>query len=177
MPSFDNAFTLFLVVMVALVLAFWGLALRNFLIGRRNARLAEAARVAARIETLKPVGLSAFEGADAQAIAWAARREIMRVLAAKPFAVLVSENAVPALIEPLRAMRYPAKAPAHTQPPLSAWIETAAGRIELWLARDGENARDYWVFHPGLEVTRAHALGVISTDLLDAIAPLAPAGA
>jgi hypothetical protein len=165
--------SLITVVLIVATLASFAIAWRNAAIRRANKRAADAARAAERLEAMRPAGLGAYEGADPQGLAWAARREIMRVLARAPHSAYIDGERVdaPALIAALSAMRYPATAHAQPLAPLKAAIATAAGQITLWLERDGDSPRDYWVFHPGLEATRAAALGLISTELLDRFEP------
>ncbi|SNB65833.1 hypothetical protein SAMN06265338_102330 [Rhodoblastus acidophilus] len=177
--SFSDAYSLFQWVMIAAVAVFWGIALRNYLIRRQAERAAAAARDAAKLDSLRPIGLGPYEGGDPEAIAWAARREIMRVLARAPHSAVVEGERIDpaALIAALSTLHYPHAPHAPAQAPLKAVIATTAGEIVLWLERDADNRRTYWVYHPGLESTRAAPLGVISTDLLDALEPEEPARA
>ena len=175
MFSFDTLATVITAVFGVVIVASFGSAIYNLHLRRKAERAAEAARDAAKLDSLKPIGLSAYEGADPQGVAWAARREIMRVLARKPHSAFVDGEHVDvaALIAALSTLRYTAAPHARAKSPLKALIATAVGQINLWLERDAEDRHTYWVFHPGLNSTRATALGFITTDLLDAFEPKA----
>ena len=171
MFSFDTLATVITASFGVVILASLGSAIYNLHLRRKAERAAEAARDADKLDSLKPIGLSAYEGSDPQGVAWAARREIMRVLARKPHSAFVNGERVDvaALIADLATLRYPSTPHPHAQAPLKALIATAVGQITLWLERDPQDSRTYWVFHPGLDATRATALGFITTDLLDGI--------
>jgi len=173
MFSFDNLPTVITAVLCAVIVLFFSSALYNSHLRRKAEREAAAARDAEKLESLRPVGLRAYEGADPQGIAWAARREIMRVLARKPHSAVVNGERVDvvALIAALTTLRYPAAPHPHAEAPIKAFIATAVGQIHIWLERDARDRRTYWVFHPGLDSTRALALGCVTTDLLDAFEP------
>jgi len=177
MFSFDNLATLVTAVLSAVALLFFGSAAYNLHLRRKAERAAAAARDAEKLDSLRPVGLKPYEGADPEGIAWAARREIMRVFSRKPHSATVNGERVDvaALIAALSTLRYPNTPHPHVQTPLKAFVATAVGQINLWLERDAQDSRTYWVFHPGLESTRATALGFIRTDLLDAFEPEAEA--
>jgi hypothetical protein len=170
MFSFDNLASVVTTVLSLVALLFFVSAGYNLHLRRKAERAAAAARDAEKLDSLRPVGLKPYEGADPEGVAWAARREIMRVLARKPHSAVVNGERVDvaALIAVLSTLRYPTTPHPHAQAPLKAFIATAVGQINLWLERDPEDRRTYWVFHPGLESTRATALGFVKTDLLDA---------
>jgi hypothetical protein len=171
MNSFENFSALVQAALIVASLVFCGIALSDALIRRRNKRAIHVARAARRAEAATPFGLSAFESAGPEAIGWAVRREIMPVLAADACSVSVNGQCFAdpaALVAKLRELKYAATQESHALAPLKTLIETSAGQIELWLGRDSSNAREYWVFHPGLESTRSNAIGHIFTDLLDA---------
>lgn len=173
MFSFDNLGNVITTVLSVVALLFFVSAGYNLHLRRKAERAAAAARDAEKLDSLRPVGLKPYEGADPQGVAWAARREIMRVLARKPHSAVVNGESVDvaALIADLATLRYTTAPHAHAKTPLKAFIATAVGQINLWLERDPEDRHKYWVFHPGLESTRATALGFISTNLLDAFEP------
>jgi hypothetical protein len=155
---------LFVVAVTSIVIA-----VRNRRIQKRNEREAQAARDRENAIRLE---LPVIEAASAEVVGWVARREVMLVVAADPRSASVNGRAflrTKALVEQFRALQHPGAGESRALKPFPAMVETAAGRIEVWLGRDSDNRRDYWVYYPRFSSTRAHAIGLISTDLLDAV--------
>jgi hypothetical protein len=168
----DEAITL---VLFVVALTCIGIAFRNNRIRKENERAAKAAR---ERENAIRLELPVIEAASAETVGWVARREIMRVVVAEPRSASVDGHAflkAKALVEQFRALKHPGARQSHALAPFPAVIETAAGKLEFLLGRDSENRRDYWVFYPRFTATRVNAIGLIVTDLLDAIEPAAQA--
>ncbi|MBB4197238.1 hypothetical protein CCR94_14490 [Rhodoblastus sphagnicola] len=166
----DEAITL---VLFFVAITFIGIAFRNARILKENKRAAKAAR---ERENAIRLELPVIEAANPETVGWVARREIMPVVAAEPRSASVDGHAflkTKALVEQLRALKHPGARQSHTLPPFPAVIETAAGKIEVRLGRDSANRREYWVFYPRFTATSVNAIGLIVTDLLDAIEPAA----
>jgi hypothetical protein len=159
-------------ITIGLVIAlfiFWGWGVRNARIRKRMEREAQAAREKEMAIRLDP---AVIEAASPEVVGWLALREMLPMVTAEPRAAWVDGRAflnVRALAEQFQFLKHPPARPSQALAPFKAVIETAAGKIEFLLGRDSENRRDYWVFYPRYTATRAHAIGLISTDLLDFI--------
>ncbi len=60
--------------------------------------------------------------------------------------------------------------PAHHSQPTKRLVVDIIGRrhLTLWLGRDSDNPREYWVFYPRHQITRDNEIGRIVTPLFDA---------
>jgi hypothetical protein len=72
--------------------------------------------------------------------------------------------------EVLTALKSLSDLPAHHSHPVKKiTVEISDGtRLVLWLGRDSDNPREYWVYYPKHLITRNNEVGRIITPLFDA---------
>ena len=90
--------------------------------------------------------------------------------ASRGAAVSINGQEVPNGDEVLTALRGLSDLPAHHSHPVKKiTVKVSDGsHVLLWLGRDSDNPREYWIYYPKHLITRNNEIGRIITPLFDA---------
>jgi len=117
-------------------------------------------------------GIINVEAVVESVIESAARKEIKPLLAADISSVEVNGQSFAPdgqLIADIRNMSQPMGHHSHPIGNVQVTLNTAKGRLILYLGRDSGDPHEYWVFYPGFGATLSNAVGHVFTSVLDSI--------